>query len=592
MLPDSIRQYVRAALGELPLTALIRGGTVLDVHTGTLIQVDVGIFNDRVVWVGKGERRLSPDAEVINASGKFVVPAFMDAHIHLESTLLTPPRLAEVLVPHGVTTVFADPHEVANVLGVEGVKALLSMAEGIPLRIFVQVPSRVPTAPGLETSGAYLGPEEVGNLLSSEFSASLGELNYQNLLTLKNEYLMKVASAINRRKVINGHLPNPPYDVLNAAAAGGIMDDHESLSADEALLKLRLGIAVMVREGTSERNLRDLVVGLIKADLKDWRKVMFCTDDKHVTDIISEGHIDFNVREAIRLGLDPVKAYQAATINIAQHFRVDDFLGAVSPLRKADILILDDFREVKISAVLYEGKVVYGEGNTKFVSGDITVPEIGLSSVRVKRPVRPEDLLIRIEGGEEALVRVMVVTPNQILVREGREWVKVSRDGYLLSDVGRDVLHIAVVERHFATGRVGKAFVKGFGLRRGAIASSVAHDHHNVVAVGADPLSMATAVEHLADIGGGFAATLGNDVIASLRLEFAGLMTSAPAEDVVEGLRRLNGSVREVLGCGLEAPFMQLEFITLPTVPELGLTDLGLIDSRRYEKVGPVVKVR
>jgi adenine deaminase len=589
-----IKDLARATLGEIPLTLVIEGGEVLDVFTGEIIRADVGVFRDRVVAVGDSSRfKISASTTVLKASGRYIVPGLMDAHMHVESTLLIPPRLAEILIPHGVTSLFIDPHEVANVSGVEGINALLKMTEGVPLRFFIEVPSRVPTAPGLETSGGYLGPEEVREYLRREEAVSLGELNYQNLLSLKDEYLEKVASALNLGKVVNGHLPGLTGRLLDASLAAGVMDDHESISFEEALEKARKGCSVMVREGTSERNLEDIVSGIVSSGLSDLRSFMFCTDDKHPEDIVNEGHIDYSVRKSIELGLDPVKAYQMATINIAEHFRLDHLLGAVAPHRKADILIIKDLRRVGVEAVVFDGIPVLLNGELLYTPPEkIEIPEPVKDSVRVGDRLRPEDLVIRVSpSAKEALVRVMGVIPGQILVKELIEWVKAS-EGILASDPSRDLLHIAVVERHEASGRVGKAFVKGFGIKEGAIASSVAHDHHNIVVVGTNAKDMYVAVRHLEAIGGGFTAVMHGEPIASLQLEFAGLMSTKPAGEVIGGLRKLNALVRDVMGSTLKSPFMQLEFITLPTVPELGLTDKGLIDSRKYRLISPVIEVR
>lgn len=589
-----IRDLVKAALGETPLTLVIEGGEVLDVLTGEVVRADVGVFRDRVVAVGDSSRfRISSSTTVLKAFGKYVVPGLMDAHMHVESTLLTPPRLAEILIPHGVTSLFIDPHEVANVAGVEGIDSLLKMTEGVPLRFFIEVPSRVPTAPGLETSGGYLGPEEVRQYLMRDEAVSLGELNYQNLLSLKDEYLEKVASALSVRKVVNGHLPGLKGRLLDASLAAGVMDDHECVSFEEALEKVRKGCSVMVREGTSEKNLDEIVSGIVSSGLRDLRWFMYCTDDKHPEDIVGEGHIDYSVRRSIELGLDPVKAYQLATINIAEHFRLDHLLGSVAPHRKADILIIEDLERVEVETVVFDGRPSMVEGRLLYTPPEeIEVPESVKDSVKVGERLKPEDLVIRVSPtAREALVRVMGVVPGQIIVKELREWVGAS-DGVLTSDPGRDLLHIAVVERHSASGRVGKAFVKGFGIKEGAIASSVAHDHHNVVVVGADVRDMYVAVKHLEGIGGGFTAVMHGEPVQSLRLEFGGLMTTRPAGEVIEGLSRLNTLVRDVMGSGLRSPFMQLEFITLPTVPELGLTDKGLIDSREYRVVSPVIEVR
>lgn len=586
--PEELRGLIVAGLGRVPADLVIRGGIVVDVFTASLLEADVLVYGDRVVALarrGEGE-----GVTVIDARGKYVAPGLMDAHIHVESTMLVPPRLAEALVPRGVTALFIDPHEVANVMGVEGIDVLVFLAEGVPLRLFVEVPSRVPTAPGLETSGAYLGPEEVAELLRRPYAVSLGELNWQNLLSGRDEYLLKVAEALRLGKVVNGHLAGLSGRGLDAAIDAGLMDDHEAVTFEEALERVRRGCAVMVREGTSERNLDEIVKGIIDAGLEDLSSFMFCTDDKHPADIVREGHIDYNVRRAIELGMDPVRAIQLATINIARHFRLNHLLGSVAPGRLADIVILDNLERFEVRAVIFGGEPVYADGKLLWEPPrEIDVPEQALRTVRVSEELAPDDLLVKApKGCRRARVRVMGIVPDQIIV-EALEAELPVINGYIIADPGRDIAHIAVVDRHRGTRSVGRAFIKGFGLRRGAIASSVAHDHHNVVVVGTDPEDMLAAVKHLARIGGGFAAVLNGEVIADLPLPFAGLMSLDHLDAVVEGLERLNRVARDVLGSALRSPFMQLEFVTLPTVPEYGLTDKGLIDSRRYVIVEPMI---
>ncbi len=587
--PDVKSSFIQAALGEIPLDLVLSGGNVVDVYSGTTFEADVAVYRDRIVGIGRYDgvackRRL-------DVSGRYLIPGLIDAHMHIESTMLTPQALAEILVPRGVTTILADPHEIANVMGVKGIQLLLSMAEEAPLRVFVQVPSRVPTAPGLEDSGASLGIAETQTLLSLEGAVSLGELNFQHVLSLGREYLEKISLAESSSKLTNGHMPGLLGRELNACLAAGLRDDHECVTQEEALERLRRGCAVMVREGTSERNLEDILAGM-EGKIADTRGLLFCTDDKHPSDILREGHIDFNVRKAIEIGIDPIKALQMATINTATHFRLDHEIGVLAPGRKADVVVVENLRTLQVSTVVFDGRVVYREGMMLYSAKTPEVPEWALKTVRVSPDLSKEDLMIKVpDGTSEALVRVINVIPGQIINRETREWVKV-KDGFLASDPSRDLLHIAVVDRHRATKQVGRAFVRGFGLIEGAIASSVAHDHHNIVVVGVDLEDMLRAVSRLAEIGGGFVAVRSGGVIAELPLPLGGLISLSSASEVVNSLDRLSETVRLELGCSLDSPFMQLEFVTLPTVPDLGITNKGLVDARRFELVDPIVTTR
>ena len=591
--PKELITLMKASLGELPPTLKIINGYVVDVFSGNIVKTDVIVYRDRVVALGNArDYPESPSTRVIDADGMYIVPGFMDAHMHIESTLLVPPQLAKILIPHGVTSLFADPHEIANVLGVSGIKLLLEMTRNVPLRIFIEVPSRVPTAPGLETPGAVLGVREVDEILKLPEAVSLGELNYQNLLSGRMEYFEKIARALQRNKVVNGHLAMLSGKELNAPLAAGIMDDHECVSAEEALDKVVRGCGILIREGTSERNLVDIISGIM-GRVRDYRKFMFCTDDKHPADIVREGHIDYNIRKAIELGLDPVVAIQMATINIASHFRVDHLVGAVAPHRKADLVIVRDLEKLVIDTVVFDGKIVYHKGELLYKPPiRVDVPEFVKNTININPDLKSEDLVIRIDKpARKALVRVINIIPGQIINKEIHEWLNI-RNNHVEADIERDILHIAVIDRHRASKNIGKAFVRGFGLREGAIASSVAHDHHNIVVVGTNPNDMLTAVKHLKTIGGGFAAVKNGKIIGDLPLEFAGLLSLEPAENVIDKLEKLNQTVRKELGAKIDAPFMQLEFITLPTVPELGLTDKGLIDARNYRIIEPVIELK
>lgn len=585
-----IKEFIEAALGRRPPTVVIRNAEVLNVFTKELIRSDIVVYRDRIVNVGHFPDLYDRAEYVFDADGAYAVPGLMDAHIHIESTMLLPAELAKLLVPRGVTSLFADPHELSNVLGVEGVEALLSLSSNVPLRVFIEVPSRVPTAPGLETTGGVLGLGEVERLLKLRNSVSLGELNYQNLFSLREEYLRKIEIATKMGKVVNGHAPMLSGREIDAIAAAGIMDDHESVRGEEALEKLRHGIAVMIREGTSERNADELISYLV-GRLRDFSNVLFCTDDKHPEDIMEEGHVDYIVRKAIALGMDPVDAILAATYNIARHFRLDHVIGAIAPGRYADIVLVRNLRSFEVKATFFGGKLVYSNGKLLWKPEKIEFPNIYLKTIKLRAGLKPEDLIIKVEPKEgTAVARTIELIPTQIINREIRVELPV-RNHIVLSDPERDIARIAVVERHGMEGNVGKAFIKGFGLQRGAIASSVAHDHHNIVVVGHDPEDMLYAVKHLEEIGGGFTAVLNGRVLADVPLPFAGLLSLKSAEEVIEELRTINEVVKAKLGCSIKSPFMQLEFITLPTVPELGLTDKGLIDVRSYSIIDPIISV-
>jgi adenine deaminase len=521
--------------------------------------------------------------QVFDGRGMYAVPGFMDAHVHIETTLLTPEALASVIVPWGTTTMFVDAMEIANVLGIKGLKALLSNTANLPFRTFMQVPSRVPTAPGLETTGGVLGVAEVDELLDDAAAVSLGELDPSKILEIKEEYLIKILSAKRRNKICNGHAIGLDWDRLNVYATAGLSDDHESVEYQEMFERLRLGMRALIREGSTERNVDKLIAGVIKNHLPT-EDLLFCTDDKHVNDIAGEGHISYNIQRAIDLGMDPVKAIKIATINAARHFRIDHLLGALSPGRFADIVLLKDLNRIRPEYVFKAGTPVAAGGKlNREISGEY--PDFLKSTVTLSPDFRPRDFTVPAEG-DKAKVRVINLYPDQIINFATEEWLEIC-DGAIQVNVDDDVLKLSVVERYGKNGRIGSAFVRGFKLTSGALASSVSHDHHNIVIVGTNDQDMYLAAKELEKCQGGFVAVANGVVKGILPLPIGGLMSAEPAKKVMAEIDALNRVVGG-MGSDLPAPFMTLSFVSLPTVPELGLTDQGLISVKAH-RIIPVV---
>jgi adenine deaminase len=511
----------------------------------------------------------------------------MDAHMHFESTMLSPEALTDVIVPQGTTTLFADLMEIANVAGKDGLQAMLSSMHRLPYRMLIEVSSRVPTAPGLETTGAVLGTKEVAEIMGWEESVSLGEMDPSKILFVKDEYLQKIAAALAQRKIANGHAIGRLGQELNVYASSGISDDHECVETGELLARLRVGMKVFIREGSTERNLDELITGVLREKL-DFDNLMFCTDDKQPGEIRSEGHINYNVNRAVELGVPPVKAIQMATINIAKHFRLEDELGSITPGRLADILLVDDIRHIRPNTVIFEGKIVAQNGalTEKPRLGDY--PMWLKQTVHLKNPVTKGSFAVR-AGSGAALVRANVIEliDRQIINRRGQAVLEV-KDGLVQGDPANDILKISVVERYGKTGGIGSAFVKGFSLKSGALAYSMSHDHHNIVAVGTNDIDMAAAVNAVAQMQGGLAAARGGSVLAQMCLPIGGLMSEREADEVMAELEKMNEAAK-ALGCELPAPFMTLSFISLPTVPDLGLTDLGLVDVLEQKLIDVVI---
>lgn len=573
---DSI-DLVRAALGLDPCDLAIKNICLLNVFSGSMKVSTIGIKHGRVVSINSPEDIES--SEVFDGEGLYAIPGFIDSHIHIDSTLLTPVNLANLIVPFGTTTVLADPMEIANVAGLRGIEALLGNIQHLPFHIFLEIPSRVPSAPGLETTGGCIGLDDVRSMLEWDLTVSLGELDPSKVLGLQKEYFAKVSSAHSHRMIVNGHAAGLKGRDLAAYACVGIADDHECLHFEELLDRIELGMAVMVREGSTERNLDELIQGVVHNSL-DTRFLMMCSDDKHPDDIIKEGHIDYMVNRAISLGLLPLQAIQMATLNPATHFRIDDTLGCIAPGRWADIILTKDIYEIQPEYVFVAGNLVAKDGHLTNPLPPSEYPEWLRNTIRVTSGTRPQDFYIK-RNGSTCLVHVIEVSEDQIVNRQSCAELPVIGQR-VKADIEQDVLRIAVVERYDKNGNIGQAFIRGFGMKEGAISSSIAHDHHNIVIVGVDEESMATCVRATMEMQGGFVIAQKNEVLHQLPLPLGGLLSDQSAVQVGRHLEQLNKCVK-TMGCKLASPFMTLSFVSLPTVPDLGLTDMGLIDVRSHK---------
>jgi adenine deaminase len=576
-------ELIEAASGLRELDLIIRDVRIVNVYTGEVQPGALGIYNGVIVSPYISDQAKTKN--IFDGKGAFALPGLIDTHVHIDSTLLTPSALSELIVPHGTTAVFADPMEIANAAGIEGVKSFVQSGQDLPYHFFIEVPSRVPSAPGLETTGGTLGPIETRELLGWEATVSLGEIDPSKIIGLKAEYLEKVLNAQAVGKIVNGHTAGLSRDKLAAYACARIADDHECITYEEARERLALGMAILVREGSTERNLEALVGGLIRegADTRHW---MMCTDDKHPDDIAGEGHIDHMVRKAVSMGLDPIKAIQMATINAATHFRKEHVLGSLTPGRWADVILTRDLHDLQAEFVFYKGALVAENGRLTRDFETPVFPGWIRQTVKITRGRQAADF--RLEAGfPEVKAWVIRIFPDQI-VNEGKMEILQVVDGNIQTAPQRDILKLAVVERYGKNGNIGITFVNGFGLKHGALASSVSHDHHNIVIVGADEVSMATCVRAIENMQGGLVVCDGDETLAELALPIGGLLNDQRAAVVIPALKKMNEAAHS-LGCRLPAPFMTLSFISLPTVPELGLTDMGLVEVGKHEIIPPFI---
>jgi len=562
-----LEELIQVARGEVEVDLLLKNAQVVNVFSGDIHRTSVAISHTRVVGLGEYRAR-----KVIDLEGRYVAPGLIDGHVHIESSMVSIPEYARTVVPHGTTTVIIDPHEIANVLGLDGIRYMLESSKGNPLSVYVMIPSCVP-ATHLETTGAALTADDIAPLLQDRWVIGLGEMmNYPGVLFRDPQVLAKLEAA--RGKRIDGHAPGLSGRDLAAYVAAGIGSDHECTTVDEAREKLRLGLRIMIREGSAARNLRDL---LPLVTPENSRRCMFATDDRHPGDLINEGHIDHLVRTAISLGLEPVTAIQMATLNAAEYFRLND-KGAIAPGRRADLIVFEDLRDFKVEMVFRGGELVARDG--AMVSPTREPSSIALRSSVNVAPLRIEDFRIEARGSR---ARVIGIVPRQLITEQLFEEPRM-QDGVVVADPENDILKLAVIERHLASGNVGLGLVKGLGLKRGAIASSVAHDSHNIIVAGTTDEDMLAAVDEIVRMRGGLAVVRDGRRLTSLPLPIAGLMSDRPMGDVDRAMKALLAAASE-MGSSLDDPFMTLSFLALPVIPTLKLTDKGLVNVMQFKTV-------
>ncbi len=560
-------ELISAAKGETPADLLLKNARVVDTLAGGARQGNVAIYGGRIAGVGDYRR----GKKSIDLRGAYLAPGLINGHTHIESSMLHPVQYAQAVVPRGTLALVTDLHEIANVCGFAGIEFVRAWAEKLPLDILLMAPSCVP-ASALETSGARLGVAEVKRLLSYPDVIGLGEvMNFPGVLGGDKEVLSKISAAEGR--AIDGHAPGLLGKELSAYAAAGIRSDHESTTLEEGRERLEKGMYLMIREGSSEKNL-DTLLPLVTD--KSHKRCLFVVDDRSCSDLLHEGDIDSVVRKAISRGLEPTRALQLATINAAEHFRLYD-RGAIAPGYLANLITVTDLSKLEIDMVFYKGELVATQGKPIFPSPSIT-PEL-TDTMHIKHPAM-ESLKLTPLGETFPVIEIV---PGQIVTRKRIEEVNLV-DGAVVPDLDRDILKLVVVERHHATGNIGLGLVKGFGLKQGALASSVAHDSHNVVAVGTTDLDILKAIEEVARLRGGLVACARGEIIGRLPLPVAGLLSLEPLKLVVDHHDALERTAAK-LGNLPPAPFSLLSFLALPVIPELRLTDLGLVDVATFQVI-------
>lgn len=562
-------QRIAAARGQEPADLLLKNLKLVNVFTGEIYPSEIAIKESFIVGVGPGYTA----AQTVDLGGRYVAPGLIDAHVHIESSLCIPPEFSRAALAHGVTSVITDPHEIANVHGLSGIRYMIESAQSSPLSMFVMAPSCVP-ATHMATAGASLAAADLQTLIGQPGVLGLAEMmNFPGVIFGDSGVLDKLAAF--RERTRDGHCPNLTGKDLNAYVAAGIGSDHECTTVEEAHEKLQKGLVILIREATNARNLRALLPVITP---ENSRRICWCTDDRHPADLLDDGSIDLIIRMAIAEGkLDPVTAIRIGTLNAAEYFRLYD-RGAIAPGRRADLFVFSDLHAPQAERVYCGGKLVAQDGHM--------VVEIG----RSQAAALPRSMNIRWDSvsfdipAQSKRIRVIGSVPGQVFTENRVDDARIE-NGQAVADLPRDLLKMAVIERHHASGHVGKGFIQGIGLKRGAIAGTVAHDHHNLVVIGADDASMRTAARAVEHLGGGLVAVNGEQVLAELPLPVGGLMSDRPLQEVRTALDRLIEITGRELGSPLHDPFMAMGFMALEVIPHLKLTDQGLVDVDQFKIV-------
>ena len=598
---EMTQDLVAVAMGRKHADTVICNGRWVNVHSGEILPgTDVAIYGGRIAYVGPDASHcIGPQTRIIEAKQRYLVPGLCDAHMHVESGMVTVTEFARAVIPHGTTSMFIDPHEIANVLGLPGVRLMHDEAATMPINVYVQMPSCVPSAPGLETPGASIGPEEVAEAMTWPGIIGLGEMmNFPGVFLGDDKMHAEMAATMRAGKVIGGHYASPDLGrAFHGYVAGGPADDHEGTRLEDGIARVRQGMKAMLRLGSAWYDVATQVKAITDMGL-DSRNFILCTDDSHSGTLVGEGHMNRVVRHAIAQGLRPITAIQMATLNTALHFGVEKDIGSITPGRYADIILTSDLAALPIELVIAGGQIVAEHGRITIDIPPYTYPDYATGTVKLGKRLEAEDFAVEIstadrrpptaENAPAVNVRVIGVVENQAPTKALERTLPVV-DGIVQPDPAQDVCRIALVERHRATGEVTNGFVSGFGFNMPcAVASTVAHDSHHMIVVGTDAADMARAANRLGEVGGGVVVFKEGREIALVELPIAGLMSDERAEVVAAKAERMVEAFAEC-GCTLHNAYMQLSLLALVVIPELRISDKGIVDVRTFEVVGLVV---
>ena len=586
--PESAARLVAVAAGRDAADTVIKGGKWVNVHTREVLDNhDIAIANGRFAFCGPDASHcIGPDTEVIEANGAYMIPGLCDAHMHIESGMLTPAEFTRAVAPHGTTTMFTDPHEIANVLGLEGVRLMHDEAMLQPVNLYTQMPSCAPSAPGLETTGFEITPDDVSEAMHWPGIIGLGEMmNFPGVINGDPKMLAEIAATQNAGKTVGGHYASPDLGIpFHAYAAGGPADDHEGTCEADAIARVRLGMRHMMRLGSAWYDVETQITAVTEKGL-DPRNFILCTDDCHSGTLVNDGHMNRVVRHAIDCGCDPLIALQMATINTATHFGLERELGSIAPGRRADVILTSDLKTLPIDTVIARGKIIAKQGLMLAECPHLDWPDHARDTVNMARDLSADDFIITApEGANHVTANVIGVVENQAPTKALQVELPVV-NGEIKGDPAQDVCQISLVERHRATGGVTNALVSGFGYTgKMAMASTVAHDSHHMIVIGTSQDDMALAANRLREVGGGVVIYKDGQELALVKLPIAGLMSDSPAQDVAAQADALGDAMR-ACGCSLNNAYMQHSLLALVVIPEMRISDLGLVDVRTFELI-------
>lgn len=562
-------EQIKGANKSIPCDLVIKNISIIDVFGQETFISDVGIKNGYIVGIGNYHGN-----EIIDGTGKYICPGLIDAHAHIESSLTTPAEYCKAALLHGVTSLIADPHEIANVLGLDGIKLMLKLSEGLPFNFFFMLPSCVP-ATSFENSGAILTSNDLSNLYSNAQVLGLAEvMDFPSVINCEEDMINKIYDAKNLNLRIDGHGAGLNTEALNAYCTENIRTDHECHLKEEVTDRIRRGMYVLIREGTVAKNLKELIK---VASIKNSRRLCFCTDDRHIDDLILNGSIDSSIRYAIKAGLNPETAIQMASLNSAECYKLND-LGAIAPGYKADFIILNNLENFQIQSVYKDGQLVADNGI--LVKNNIPTPKIKTTNSLNIKDLLKDKLDITLYN--KSIINVIKVIPNKLETIHLREPIS-SPSNKFIADIEKDLLKVAVIERHKGTGNVGVGIINGMELKSGAIATTIAHDSHNLIVVGTNDSDMLFATEKLKEIGGGIIVVEDGKVLSSIKLEIGGLITDRPINSIMNDLEELHNSIKKVAPTINFNPFLTLSFLSLPVIPDIKITDKGIFDVKKFD---------